>query len=34
MAVRWLVEHGYDAHAPGAEVDVLRAQVGGDATDG
>jgi aminoglycoside phosphotransferase (APT) family kinase protein len=34
MAVRWLVEHVYDAHAPGAEVDVLRAQVGGDATDG
>jgi aminoglycoside phosphotransferase (APT) family kinase protein len=24
MAVRWLVEHGFDPYAPGCEVDVLR----------
>ncbi|MFJ9542115.1 phosphotransferase family protein [Streptomyces sp. NPDC101225] len=24
LAVRWLVEHGFDAFAPGCEVDVLR----------
>jgi aminoglycoside phosphotransferase (APT) family kinase protein len=27
QAVRWLVEHGFDPFAPGAEVDVLRSQV-------
>jgi aminoglycoside phosphotransferase (APT) family kinase protein len=27
VAVRWLAEHGFDPHAPGAEVDVLRAQL-------
>jgi aminoglycoside phosphotransferase (APT) family kinase protein len=26
-AVRWLAEHGYDPNTPGAEVDVLRAQM-------
>jgi aminoglycoside phosphotransferase (APT) family kinase protein len=26
VAVRWLVEHGFDPSAPGCEVDVLRAQ--------
>jgi len=26
-SIRWLVEHGFDPHAPGCEVDVLRAQV-------
>ena len=25
MAVRWLVEHGFDPSAPGCEIDVLRA---------
>ncbi|NEA42384.1 aminoglycoside phosphotransferase family protein, partial [Streptomyces sp. SID11385] len=25
LAVRWLVEHGFDPYAPGCEVDVLRA---------
>ena len=24
--IRWLVEHGFDASAPGCEIDVLRAQ--------
>jgi aminoglycoside phosphotransferase (APT) family kinase protein len=27
MAVRWLAEHGFDPATPGAEVDVLRAQM-------
>jgi hypothetical protein len=27
LAVRWLVEHGFDPFAPGCEVDVLRSQV-------
>jgi len=27
LAVRWLVEHGYDPASPGCEVDVLRAQL-------
>lgn len=27
LAVRWLVEHGFDAFAPGCEVDVLRARM-------
>ncbi|GAA1274664.1 phosphotransferase [Sphaerisporangium rubeum] len=27
LAVRWLVEHGFDAFAPGCEVDVLRSLV-------
>jgi aminoglycoside phosphotransferase (APT) family kinase protein len=27
LAVRWLVEHGYDPSAPGCEVDVLRARM-------
>jgi aminoglycoside phosphotransferase (APT) family kinase protein len=26
-AIRWLVEHGFDPAAPGAEIDVLRAQL-------
>jgi aminoglycoside phosphotransferase (APT) family kinase protein len=26
VAVRWLVEHGFDPAAPGCEIDVLRAQ--------
>ncbi|MGW1069807.1 phosphotransferase family protein [Streptomyces aureus] len=27
LVVRWLVEHGFDAFAPGCEVDVLRARM-------
>ncbi|MFC4041071.1 aminoglycoside phosphotransferase family protein [Dactylosporangium siamense] len=27
LAVRWLVEHGFDPSAPGCEVDVLRARM-------
>jgi aminoglycoside phosphotransferase (APT) family kinase protein len=27
LAVRWLVEHGFDPAAPGCEIDVLRAQL-------
>jgi len=27
LAVRWLVEHGFDPAAPGCEVDVLRSQM-------
>lgn len=27
MAIRWLVEHGFDPSMPGGEVDVLRAQM-------
>ncbi|KOG91059.1 phosphotransferase family protein [Streptomyces varsoviensis] len=27
LGVRWLVEHGFDAFAPGCEVDVLRARM-------
>jgi aminoglycoside phosphotransferase (APT) family kinase protein len=27
MAIRWLVEHGFDPSAPGCEVDVLRSQM-------
>ena len=27
LAVRWLVEHGYDPFSPGCEVDVLRSQM-------
>jgi hypothetical protein len=27
LAVRWLVEHGFEAFAPGYEVDVLRARM-------
>jgi aminoglycoside phosphotransferase (APT) family kinase protein len=27
LAVRWLVEHGFDPFAPGCEVDVLRARM-------
>jgi hypothetical protein len=27
LAVRWLVEHGFDPSAPGGEIDVLRAQM-------
>ena len=27
MAIRWLVEHGFDPAAPGCEVDVLRSQI-------
>lgn len=26
-AIRWLIEHGFDPFAPGAEVDVLRARM-------
>ncbi|WP_028926825.1 hypothetical protein [Pseudonocardia acaciae] len=27
LGVRWLVEHGFDAFAPGCEVDVLRSRM-------
>ncbi|MEU6548497.1 phosphotransferase [Streptomyces sp. NPDC046859] len=27
LAVRWLIEHGFDADAPGCEIDVLRAHM-------
>jgi aminoglycoside phosphotransferase (APT) family kinase protein len=27
LAIRWLVEHGFDPFSPGAEVDVLRSQL-------
>jgi aminoglycoside phosphotransferase (APT) family kinase protein len=27
LAIRWLVEHGFDPSAPGCEVDVLRSQM-------
>jgi Ser/Thr protein kinase RdoA (MazF antagonist) len=27
LAVRWLIEHGYDPSSPGCEVDVLRARL-------
>lgn len=27
LAVRWLVEHGFDPSAPGCEIDVLRSQL-------
>lgn len=27
LAVRWLIEHGFDPFAPGCEVDVLRSRV-------
>ncbi|MFG3140078.1 phosphotransferase family protein [Streptomyces sp. NPDC048211] len=27
LAVRWLIEHGFDAFAPGCEVDVLRSRM-------
>jgi len=27
LAIRWLIEHGFDPHVPGGEVDVLRAQM-------
>jgi aminoglycoside phosphotransferase (APT) family kinase protein len=27
LAVRWLVEHGFDPFAPGCEVDVLRSRL-------
>jgi aminoglycoside phosphotransferase (APT) family kinase protein len=27
LAIRWLVEHGFDPFAPGCEVDVLRSQM-------
>ncbi len=27
LAIRWLIEHGFDPHLPGCEVDVLRAQL-------
>ena len=26
LAVRWLVEHGFDPASPGCEIDVLRSQ--------
>ncbi|GLY83784.1 aminoglycoside phosphotransferase [Actinoallomurus iriomotensis] len=29
LAVRWLVEHGFDPSSPGCEVDVLRSQAAG-----
>lgn len=25
VAIRWLIEHGFDPHAPGCEIDVLKA---------
>ena len=27
LAIRWLVEHGFDPAAPGCEIDVLRARM-------
>ncbi len=27
LAVRWLIEHGFDPSAPGCEVDVLRSRL-------
>jgi hypothetical protein len=27
LAIRWLVEHGFDPSAPGCEVDVLKARM-------
>ena len=27
LAVRWLIEHGFDPSAPGCEIDVLKAQL-------
>lgn len=27
LAVRWLIEHGFDPFAPGREVDVLRSRM-------
>jgi hypothetical protein len=27
LAVRWLIEHGFDPFAPGCEVDVLRSRM-------
>jgi hypothetical protein len=27
VAIRWLVEHGFDPFLPGCEVDVLRARM-------
>jgi aminoglycoside phosphotransferase (APT) family kinase protein len=27
LAIRWLVEHGFDPSSPGCEVDVLRSQL-------
>jgi hypothetical protein len=27
VAVRWLIEHGFDPSSPGCEVDVLRSQL-------
>ncbi|MGV9242026.1 phosphotransferase, partial [Streptomyces nigra] len=27
LAVRWLIEHGFDAAAPGCEIDVLRSRM-------
>jgi aminoglycoside phosphotransferase len=27
LGIRWLVEHGFDPHAPGCEVDVLRSRM-------
>jgi hypothetical protein len=27
LAVRWLVEHGFDPFSPGCEVDVLRSRM-------
>src|SRR5207247_2019886 len=32
MAVRWLVEHGFDPSSPGCEVDVIRYQMCGCTT--
>jgi aminoglycoside phosphotransferase len=29
LAIRWLVEHGFDPSSPGCEVDVLRSQLSG-----
>jgi hypothetical protein len=27
VAIRWLVEHGFDPFSPGCEVDVLRSRM-------
>jgi hypothetical protein len=29
LAIRWLVEHGFDPFLPGCEVDVLRSRMCG-----
>ena len=33
LAIRWLVEHGFDPSAPGCEIDVLKARMSGTSGD-